>query len=254
MDGRLPMRDSHAHLTGRVCWTRMQAESGQGIEAIIARKELERQAGGGLFFWGVGNAPNRSIRSLAATGDHIDVVFSLMKTRPKLRDVAPTGVLTWQTYIDIHGVEQAIPPHVLVTSRMGTGSGTKRVHYALMCLTDAELRLEDQGPFDPSAYRNISDAGGPVSSSQVTALVARITAESRVSDYRINLRARLAGSYWVRLGRPSVLRSDVCAALMTASAGARDMNCDDWFRMVADIRRIAASTVKSQPKVCWGTR
>ena len=32
-----------------VCWTRMQAEAGQSIETIVARKELERRAGGACF-------------------------------------------------------------------------------------------------------------------------------------------------------------------------------------------------------------
>ncbi len=40
-----------------VCWTRMQAESGQDLLNIVRRKEIERRANGGIFFWGVGNAP-----------------------------------------------------------------------------------------------------------------------------------------------------------------------------------------------------
>jgi len=247
MDGNLPMRSFRQHLTGRVCWTRMQAESGQSIETIIARKELERRAGDGLFFWGIGNAPNRSIKSLAANADEIDVVFSLMKTRPKVRDVTPTGVLAWQTYFDIHGTEHVLPPHVLVTSRMGTSTGRKRVHYALMCLSDAELRLDDQGPFDPLAYRNLSDAAGPIGPSQVTALVVRKTSESVASSYRINLRARLAGSYWVRLGKPCVLPKGADAALKAASmrSGGK-VSCDDWVDIVSDIRGTTVSAIESQ--------
>lgn len=38
-----------------VCWSRMQAEAGQSLDAIVRRKELEREANGGLFLWGVGN-------------------------------------------------------------------------------------------------------------------------------------------------------------------------------------------------------
>ena len=48
-----------------LCWTRMQVEAGQALESIIARKEIERRAGGGLFFWGVGNAPSTAINALA---------------------------------------------------------------------------------------------------------------------------------------------------------------------------------------------
>ncbi len=152
------MESPSPQLTNVICWTRMQTESGQDLQSIVARKELERRAGGGLFFWGVGNPPSRSIKGLAAKADNIDVVFSLMKTKPKTRDSAPSGVLAWRTYFDIHGVENPVPPHVLVTSRMETASGTKRVHYALMCHSDDELRLNDKIPFDPSAYRNVSDA------------------------------------------------------------------------------------------------
>ena len=152
----------------------------------------------------------------------------------------------WQNYFDIHGVEHAIPSHVLVTSRMGTGSSTKQAHYALVCSSDRELQLNDQGPFDPLAYRNISDAGGPIGQSQVTALVVRRTPESTISDYRINLRARLVGSYWVRLGRPCILWSDTHAAFTNASQSIRKMSSDDWIRMVAAVRMITASNVKSQ--------
>ena len=108
-----------------------------------------------------------------------------------------------------------LPPHSLVTSRMEIGSGTKSVHYALMCWSQEELLLEDRGPFDPSAYRNAGEAGGAVSNSQVTALIVRTGDESPVSDYRINLRAKLTGSYWVKLGRPCMLGE---AARRTLSA------------------------------------
>ena len=47
--------------TERICWTRMQSEAGEGLPKILRRKDLERRAGAGLFFWGVGNAPARAI-------------------------------------------------------------------------------------------------------------------------------------------------------------------------------------------------
>jgi hypothetical protein len=224
----------------------MQAESGQDIRTIIARKELERRAGDGLFFWGIGNAPSRSIKALAARGEDVDVVFSLMKSRPKVQDVAPAGLLAWRTYFDSDEVERPLPLHVLVTSRLEISSGTKSVHYALMCRSDEELRLDDQGAFDPSAYQNMGDAGGPVGNSQVTALVVRTRAESPVSDYRINLRAKLVGSYWVRLARPCILGEAARKALITASARAGEMDSGDWIRMVSEIRFMAPSSIEEQ--------
>lgn len=76
-----------------VCWTKMQAEAGQPIETIVARKELERQAGDGMFMWGVGNAPALLINTLARLEQRVPVVFSLMKTKPKAVDLAPSGTL-----------------------------------------------------------------------------------------------------------------------------------------------------------------
>jgi hypothetical protein len=224
----------------------MQAESGQDIGSIIARKELERRAGNGLFFWGVGNAPSRAVGRLATCGEDIDVVFSLMKSRPQARDVAPAGVVAWRTYFDSREVERPLPPHVLVTSRMEVGSGARTVHYALVCWSPEELRLDDRGPFDPSAYRNIGDTGGPVGSSQVTALVVRTRAESAVSDYRINFRAKLAGSYWVRLARPCILGDAARAALAAASARASEMDSSEWIAMVYEICFIDQSSIENQ--------
>lgn len=222
-------------LTDVVCWTRMHAESGQDIQSIIARKDVERRAGGGLFFWGVGNPPSRAIRGLASKADTIDVVFSIMKTKPKRRDSAPSGILAWRTYFDVNGVETPIPPHVLVTSRMENSTGMKKVHYALMCQSHDELCLSNKRPFDPSAYRNVGDAGRPISPSQVTALAVRICAESPVSDYRINLRARLTGSYWVKLGRPCVISENGFAALNRAAAFAPDVDTKDWVEVVSQV-------------------
>jgi hypothetical protein len=243
------MLSYNPHLTGIVCWTRMQAESGQDIENIIARKELERRAGDGLFFWGVGNAPSRSVGKLAANGEDIDVVFSLMKSKPQSRDVAPTGVLVWRTYFDSHDVERPLPQHALVTSRREAGSDARTVHYALVCSSFEELRLDDEGSFDPLAYRNLGDAGGPIGSSQVTALVVRIGAESSVSAYRINLRAKLTGSYWVRLARPCVLGEATRAALAVASARSSEMDKGEWIEMVSEIRSTDPSSMERQLKL-----
>lgn len=246
MDSTLPKPTSLCHLTEVVCWTRMQAESGQDVRAIVGRKELERRAGQGVFFWGIGNAPNRTVKNLATQGDKIDVVFSLMKSRPKSRDTEPTGVVVWQTYYDVNGIEHELPNHVLVTSRMETESGLKRVHYALMCSSQAELRIDDQGPFDPLAYRNLSEAKGRIGPSQVTALVVRTDAESSMSDYRINLRAELTGSYWVRLGQPSPLTDSELAALVEASANATSLEESEWILLVTSIRQRATLSPRSQ--------
>lgn len=188
-----------------ICWTRMQAEAGQSLQSIVARKELERRAGNGIFFWGVGNAPSRALQDYARLGCEIDVVFSTMKTPAKSRDAPPCGVTVWRTYFDAYGIERPLPMNSLVTSRAADHGGNKRAHYALMCWSGTGLRLGDLGPFDHGAYRNASAARGRVGASQVTALLRRVVPHEDGAAYRINLMAKLRYGYWVRLGDPLLL-------------------------------------------------
>jgi hypothetical protein len=225
----------------------MQSEAGQSIDVIIARKELERRAGGGLFFWGIGNAPSRAIGRLVSKLEDIDVVFSLMKGRPKSQDFNPKGILVWRTYLDHLGLERPLPPHVLVTSRMGINSRIKTAHYALMCRSDEELRLNERGSsFDPSIYRNVGEIGGPVSNSQVTALIVRTGSESRVSNYRINLHAKLSGSYWVKLARPCILDEKARRDLAKISESVSEMTIGDWTAMISAIKAFNPATMEEQ--------
>jgi hypothetical protein len=191
----------------RVCWTRMQTEAGQELGRIVRRKELERRAGNGLFFWGVGNPPSRAIPRLARAAAAIDVLFSVMKSRPKAEDVSPALVVAWRGYVDPDGVVRPVPENVLVTSR----AARRGCHYALMCRSDAPLVVADGGPFDPAAFRNIG-AGGAVGASQVTALLER-HAPDGPSEYRVAMRARLTGGLWVKLVDPVALTNEARAVL-----------------------------------------
>ncbi|MBS1181949.1 MAG: hypothetical protein H6Q99_1829 [Proteobacteria bacterium] len=191
-----------------LCWSRMQAEAGQGLEAIIHRKELERRSGGGLFCWGVGNAPAVVTRSLARLGQPIEVIFSVMKGRPKQVDVAPARVVAWRRYIDAEGIVRPLPANVLVTSRADTAAGPKTKHFALMCASVEPLTIRRGEPFDPSMYRNAGGSGAPVGASQVTALLKRASSEGRSADYEVNLRAWLVESYWVQLVDPIICSPD----------------------------------------------
>lgn len=192
-------------LTPIVCWSRMQTEAGQGLEAIIQRKEAERLANGGVFCWGVGNPPAKSVARVRAAGQPVDAIFSVMKSRPKPMDVAPQRLLLWTRYFDENGIERPLPEGSIVTSRADSLKRTKIAHYALICFSDQPLVLGDYGPFDPHAYRNMSAEGGAIGASQVTALVQRHRPEDMATDYRINLRAQLTDAYWARLSGPVVL-------------------------------------------------
>jgi hypothetical protein len=238
-----------ASLTETVCWSRMQTEAGQELQAIVDRKELERSAGNGVFCWGVGNAPSRSIPDLARAGADVDVVFSIMKSRPKAVDVEPNRLRIWRTFFDHFGREQPLPPATLITSRAGTGLRARNVHYALMCRSDQELRLGDFGPFDPNAYRNVSETGGAVGASQVTALLRRVSGEAPATAYKVNLRAKLGQGYWVRLGDPIDLTADRRSMLERVLANLLSVTPGEWLRIVAGLRSGPSSLAELQPRL-----
>lgn len=208
-----------------VIWTRMQAEGGEQLDKILHRKELERASGGGLFFWGVGNAPSRSIPAFVRSGIELDIIFSVMKSKPKIKDVNPENLCAWKNYIDVDGHTHAIPDHVLVTSR---ASGRDR-HYALICRSNAPLVAGDGGMFDPAAFRNVGGGAG-VGASQVTALLERHASDGP-SDYRVAMRAQASGSYWVKLVDPVLLNEVACSAMRH---DARDEH--DWRDRLKFIR------------------
>lgn len=203
----------------------MQAEAGEQLARIMRRKELERRSGGGVFFWGVGSAPSRAIPALVRTATAIEVLFSVMKSKPKAKDAAPEKVVAWRSYVDTDGIIRQIPDHVLVTSR----AGSRGYHYALICWSDRPLGVADEGPFDPSAFRNVG-AGGAVGASQVTALLER-HAKDGVSDYRVAMRARLTDGFWVKLVDPIELDDSDRDALEVEPEDE-----GEWLALVARMR------------------
>jgi len=215
-----------------VCWSRMQAEAGQHLEAIVARKEIERSAGSGCFFWGVGNAPAVLSKTFARASVPVRAVFSIMKSKPKPSDLAPSRTVAWRCYIDAHGAERPLPPHALVTSRGDSSGGEKRFHYALMCHSVDPLAIRHGESFDPTAFRNAGGAGAPVGASQVTALLRRVVNDSAIAGYEANISAWLTGSYWVRLTDPVELD----ATRLALMADGAEHSAAKWCGLVALLR------------------
>jgi len=219
-----------------VCWSRMQTEAGQTLDTIVRRKEYERQAGDGLFFWGVGNAPATAISALARLSIPVPVIFSVMKSRPKAIDTLPSRTVVWRKYIDQFGKERTLPASALVTSRGDSASGPKVKHYALVCRSEKPLCLQRGEPFDPRAFRNVGKVGGPVGASQVTALLRQVDRPSANTDYEVNLSAWLTGGYWVRLTDPVEIPPSVNAEIATFSGSP-----DDWLQLTRHVKHHASS-------------
>jgi hypothetical protein len=134
--------------------------------------------------------------------------------------------------VDSTGAVRDLPAGAIVTSRASTPRGEKKSHFALICHSDIPLCVADYGAFEPSQYRNYSETAGPVGASQVTALLKRDGKGVADEKYRVNLRARLVDSYWVRLIDPVLLSTETLSVL------ARDLRhiCSDWIEFAQSLR------------------
>jgi hypothetical protein len=185
-------------------WTKMQTESGIALPNILALKEMERLAGNGIFWWGIGSSLGPAIQEAAeAAGGMLPILFSLMLARPQKKDTAPDEVFIWTAWHDHVGGIRAIPKHVLEFSR---GHDKKKHHYALVCRSNVPLTIGYHGPFDPSRYRTAS--GKRPADSQVTTLLEGSLDESQFpGNYHFGFRAVLIKPWAVKLAEPRRLES-----------------------------------------------
>jgi hypothetical protein len=195
------------------CWTRFGTEAGQTIDAILARKEAERRRNQGLFLWGVGNALGPGVRELVRRCVAPEVLFSPIRSAPRLVDVAPESVVAWSHGQTLDGNLIPLPEGSVVISR----AKASRPHYALVCAASEPLVLEKGATTDATLVR-LCDlrnllSGKPVGTSQVTAVVCRTVSEFATEPtYPIAFRARLVYPYFLRLVDPVRISSQVQTA------------------------------------------
>jgi hypothetical protein len=233
----------------------MQAEAGQSLEEIVHRKELERLAGGGLFFWGVGNGLGSNLTRLLARDPAPSILFSIMKGKPRRADVNPSGVLVWASYVDSGGRLQPLPRTALVLSRAATTLSEKRRHYALVCESSTPLRLERLGALNSAHFRNLGSSAPSVGSSQVTAVIEHVASDySGVvrgeggielgrplgAQYDVNLVAQMAKPYFVRLAQPKLISADM--RLRLGSIRSSGLTAMMWCDLVDEVHRSAQTT------------
>ena len=187
------------------CWTRFGTEAGQSADQIFARKEQERVANGGLFFWGIGNAVGPSIAQLVRALGNPEVLFSPIRSAPRRDDVAPAIVAAWSEATTMAGEPYSLSAQSLITSRLDPIS-PRDVHYALICYSDRSLFgnvSEEKLVF--GRLRNLLTKR-PVGASQVTAVVQYDrTATQTGAVYDVNFRAVLVPPYFIRLRKPMPL-------------------------------------------------
>lgn len=195
---------ARAPLPDVFCWTRFGTESGEAIEDIVARKERERIANGGVFLWGIGNSVGPAVRELVRSTSSPYVAFSPMRSKPKAIDVTPQSLMAWTGATALSGDEWAIPKGSQVVSRgAGEGQRAKTSHYALVCQSSEPLTLDSSaGELQYEALVNLL-SGTKLGHSQVTAVVRRTSLGSKVpTTYPIALVAKLVFPFFVRLHSP----------------------------------------------------
>jgi hypothetical protein len=188
------------------CWTRFGTEAGEKIDSILARKEQERLATGGMFLWGIGNSVGPAIRDLIHLEERPMVLFSPMRSKPKAIDVAPSGLTVWLEALDLNGRSWPIPEGVKVTSRQGSVTGSaKRSHYALVCRSTSPLRALDLASLRYDELVNLQSKN-KLGASQVTAVVEKLAQGTADCTYCIHypvaFMAELVFPYFVKLCGP----------------------------------------------------
>ena len=195
------------------CWTRFGTEAGQSVQQIFARKEQERVANGGVFFWGIGNAIGPSMHALVRRTTSPEVLFSPIQCSPRREDASPSSVVAWTEAQAFSGEDYQLPESSLITSRFDTLRPKPR-HYALVCFSETPIAIEsssEQVQF--ATLRNLLTSR-PVGASQVTAVV-QLSAQAereRASLYQVALRAQLVPPYLVSLRTPVPLASPEAAS------------------------------------------
>jgi len=200
------------------CWSKMGTEAGEGLDDILRRKEIERLANGGDFTWGVGNPLGESILQLVKDVRDPMVIFTKMKSKPKLIDEKPDSLLLWLTYIDANGIERPLPKYSLLTSRGHTDtSKSKRAHYALLCAHKTPLKQMKDTLLNSTELRNLI-TGKPVGYSQVTSVVKRVNeSKDEEKNYSIGFKAYLQNEGQVKLASAVRISSDSLKPVLEAA-------------------------------------
>jgi len=226
-------------LADSFCWTKMQAEAGQELPTIIHRKELERTAGGGRFYWGIGNSVGARLGELSSQTADPQLLFSVMATSPKRLDTEPSSVLLWREYTTVIGAREPVPEHAIILSRGHTSTGKRKErHYALVCRSDEPLAIRRIGVLDLGHFRNLGSSGRGVGSSQVTAVIEhQRRGEGSGKMYEVSMRASLAYPYCLNLCNPVEVRPELLAELGAFSAATPERA--EWLAFVRRFRRAA---------------
>jgi hypothetical protein len=182
-------------------WSKIGTEAGLSLDQILRWKDLQRQLTDGVFFWGLGQVPQRErAQTFLKQVPEPKVLFCQQLSRPKQQDANPTTTVLWTHYIGPGGRDAELPPYAAVTSK---GTPGKRRHAALVCRRREPIRLSDKIDFDPGLFRNF--AGAQIGDSQISALIEPDANGMARRLYRVGFWAELVSPYFAILTMPRTL-------------------------------------------------
>lgn len=193
------------------CWQRIGPYSEQGTRLVVYRKNLERMAGDGVYWWGHGiggicdSIDPHLINAAKQSKRPPKVLFSPMKEK---RDVhqATQGRRIFFEAETKDGSRYELPPHVIMTRNLDD----EPPYFALICtspepLNPAPRRIIDK--IDVTSYRSIRNTGKRSKQTlkgagqRTTMVIERFGSERRFAadGYPVIFQAKLIWPYCVRL-------------------------------------------------------
>ena len=229
-------------IPSKFVWALMNDNSGEPLENIIRRKNLERKSGTGefehIFWWGVGNDYGKAVS--INFDDHIpEILFSKALDKTP-RNTPPNNPFVWTTYRifdpgvgDYGETSFPVPKHIIVQSK------SDGRYFAFVCRSRRSLEPTEANLLYRKEMRNLDKngyLGKTLEKSQQPAGVVKYSQARRNSQgaYPVDLRANLAHPCFVKLDDPMRL-SDSQNRLLKV-IGSEGKTVDDYLYVVQKIR------------------
>jgi len=213
------------------CLTKVGRYSGQEAPQILRRKELERQAGKGIFWWGVGESKCPAIAHLRHREVAPKVLFVWQRQHAKQPSA---GLWLFETYEKGPRKGFSIPDHVLM-ARSGNKKGS---YYALVCRSTKPLTETVNVDLDLARYLNLKNdghTGNKPGLNQNTLVLTENSNPLTDSDlYTLAFEAELVEPFCVKLGGKRELSSEEARKLDDVTNPGRTL--DDWAHSLRSLR------------------
>ncbi len=193
------------------CWQRIGPYSEQSTRLVVYRKNLERLAGDGEYWWGHGiggicdSIDPHLINAVKQSERPPKVLFSPMKDEEDVHKRKQGRRIIFEAET-MDGTRYELPPHVIMTRTLDD----KRPYFALICsspepLNPAPNRIIER--IDVTNYRSIhkngkrSEQNLKAAGQRTTMVIERFGSERRLATdgYPVIFQAKLIWPYCVRL-------------------------------------------------------